>query len=55
MTYTMTTEIQTAAGTTTETIPGLLEGDVESMRQAAKVTAGLGDTVLITVTEDPYL
>lgn len=44
-TYTITTTIESASGTTVETIPGLLAGDLELIKEAARVTANQGNTV----------
>lgn len=44
-TYTITTTIESQDGISTETIPGLLAGDLEMIKEAARVTANPGDTI----------
>lgn len=52
MTYTMTTTIEGRDAVHTETATRLLEGDVEALREAAKIVAEPGDTIIHQVTQE---
>lgn len=44
-TYKVITETETATGTRTETATGLLAGDIDLHKEAARITATQGDTI----------